>query len=212
MRANALFPACVLAAGMTAGVANADTILEASGWRVEVDTSLVDNVMLNPLSATTDELRVIKSAEFDSVSNLTGIVDSIVLQFTQIDTDENTADRIVLDSEVITNSTGVDWSSFVISVLGSSAEFNGTLSSSFAAPPFPNADITSDEAGFSGGVLPDGGVWLPGLFAGNLVIDIDLDQADPVTFGLKELPIAVPAPGAGVLALCGFGAMARRRR
>lgn len=191
-------------------------ILQAGGWQAEVDDGLVGAVSLTNLGFDPQlgTLTISKTATFSSVNGLTGQPDSIVITWTQIADDANTAAQIIIDSELVTNSTGLAWVAFEIAALDSGdAAFNEGLSAGFTISPFTTRTYSPDDTvvTFSDGTVGAGSQWRPGAGGGELVLDVDLSRDDAMTFSLKELPL-IPAPGAVITAAAGVLLLAPRRR
>jgi hypothetical protein len=198
-----------------AAASDAAVILEAGGWRAEVDDALVNAVSLTNLGYDPQlgTLTLSKTATFTSVSGLTGLPDSVVITWTQTTDDANTANRIIIDGEAVTNGTGIAWGGFRMTAQDSGdATFNPTLSGAFSITPFTNRTYSPDNTvvTFDGGTVAAGAAWNPGA-TGDLVLDVDLSRANPMTFSFKELPL-IPAPGAGFAAAAGALLLPRRRR
>lgn len=200
---------------LAAGACDAAVILEAGGWRAEVDDALVNAVSLTNLGYDPQlgTLTITKTANFTGVSGLTGLLDSIVITWSQTTDDANTANRIIIDGEAVTNSTGIAWGGFRMTAQDSGdATFNPALSGAFSIAPFTNRAYSADNTvvTFDGGTVAAGAAWNPGA-TGELVLDVDLSRANPMTFSFKELPL-IPAPSAAAAAAAGTLLLARRRR
>jgi len=130
--------------------------------------------------------------------------------------------HIVIEDEIIINSTGEAWTGFELELLDSgNAEFNPemTLASGGGGPigwsiaPFTTAAYSNANTvvTIGGGVLADGGIWFPGdgIDDGELWINVNSSSGEPwTTFVLKETPI----PGPAGLAVLVFGGLVLRRR
>ncbi len=212
-----------LAAGvlLTSAGASGAVLLEAGGWRAEVDDALLSSVDLfvDFESFENDILVLEKFAQFRNVSDLTGQPDSINITFTQIAPDDETITRIAITDEAVTNLTGLTWSGFEMALLDSGdAVFNQSLSGDFSVAPFDTTAFSGDSTTVrysmadESGAIPDNTTWFPGAAAGELVVDLTLDRQEPLVFTLKELPLPVPAPGVSALLIAGAGLGATRRR
>ncbi|MCZ6446287.1 MAG: PEP-CTERM sorting domain-containing protein [Planctomycetota bacterium] len=162
------------------------------------------------VSIEDDILVIQKFASFTEIDRFTGQPKPLSIAFTQIAPDALTVSHIVITEAFLFNNTGQNWTSFREILMGSSVSFDPVASADFSIDPFTTATYNFDnsEVEFSGGVVPNGTIWAPGIDAGGLVIIVDLMQADSVRFVLKELPI--PAPGS--LALLGLALLGSRRR
>lgn len=216
MRVDPRVAAATVVLLAAAGACDAVVILQAGGWQAEVDDSLGQFVSLTSsgYDPQTRTLTVDKTANFTTINGLTGLPDSIVITFTQIAPDADTALRIVIDEEFVTNSTGVAWGGFQITAQDSGdAAFNQALSAGWTIDPFTMREYSMDSTvvTFTGGTVNPGSQWRPGQLGGDLVLDVDLSRDNPMTFNFKELPL-IPAPGA--IATAGLGALllTRRRR
>ena len=212
----AILASCVCVVPASAGAVDL-----GGGWQASWDSSLDPYVDINVLSVTDDAIFLQKSAEFTQ-GPVAGVFPSIPIVFRQ--TGASTIQSIVLDDEIIANSTGVDWTDFHIDLLnGLDAWFDEVQTGQSGGPgpigfyigPFTEAAFTSPRRlDISGGVVAGGQVWFPGDGAANGQLWIGVVSAPsgaPGTlFTLKETP--TPEPGS--LALLGLGGLAviRRRR
>jgi hypothetical protein len=163
-----------------------------------------------------------KSAEFRQPS-INGSFAPIVIHFIQ--TGPSTVDSLVMDDEIISNSTGELWNGFLMFFQGnSSASFNPQMTSAsggggpigFSIDPFTNATFidTNRRLVISGGTVEDDDVWWPGggLNDGQLWINVQSGaQGSFSSFDLNEQPMGAPAgpvcnqvlPPAGGSPVCG---------
>ena len=201
-------------------------VLGNSGWQASWDSSLNPFVDVAVDAVTENAVFIQKTAEFIQGKGLAGFP-TIPITFTQIEADA--VEQIVINDEVITNSTGSDWTGFRYQVLdGNDVAFNPDMSNAsaggngFSTSPLGNqmfgpANRTFSVDGFGlspgGGnaVVADGTQWFPGDGAldGELYIDVvtgDGSLEDPFTvFTLKGTPSFVPEPTtACLLALAGL--------
>jgi len=194
------------------------------GWRVEWAASLDGLVDVNTLGVEGDAVFIQKSAEFTQAP-VNGVFPAIPIVFRQIDA--VAVSNIVIDDEIIINSTGVDWFDFHMVVLNhGDALFDpvATMDSGGGGPigwtidPFTLASFSAGltELDISGGVVTAGSSWFPGDGADDGQLWISVVPGDGVNspftnFTLKEFP-TVPAPSAlALLALGGLGGRRRRR-
>ncbi len=194
--------------------AHAGTIvLGDSGWEAIWDSSLDGLVDIAVDAVTDDAVFIEKSAQFLQGPNEAGLFPTIPIVFRQIAWPA--VSQIIINDEIISNSTGSDWTGFRMELLDSgNATFNSasTFGSGFTTSPFSNQTFSDDLTVFNvdGGVVADGGIWFPGL-TGDLYIDVVPSQQAPFTlFTLKETP--VPEPATVVLLAIGACACIRRRR
>jgi MYXO-CTERM domain-containing protein len=207
-----------------AGPVHAGYVDIGGGWRAEWASSLDDWVDVFSLGVVGDAVFIQKSAEFTQAP-VNGVFPAIPIVFRQID--PVAVSNIVIDDEIITNSTGEDWFDFHMIIFDHGDAFFdpvATWDSDGGGPigwtiePFTLASFSDDltELDISGGVVSDGSSWFPGdgLDDGQLWINVNPGDGvnDPLTvFTLKEFP-SVPAPSAlAVLALGGLGVRRRRR-
>lgn len=197
-------------------------VLGDSGWQATFDSSLDPYVDVVVDLVTPDAVFIEKAAEFVQPPGPAGFP-PIAIQFQQIAWPA--VSQIVINDEIITNSTGVDWTDFHFWLMDSGdAAFNPALTyaSGFCTSPFDNQAFSPDNLSFSvvgfglgpGGsdaVVPDGGVWFPGSGGsdGELYIDVVPHFEEPFTvFTLKEAPTPEPAS----VLLLAAGALLMRRR
>lgn len=206
----------------------ADTVvLGNSGWEASWDSSLDPYVEIIVDLVTPDAVFIQKAAEFIQPPGPGGFP-SIAITFRQIDA--NAVSQIVINDEIITNSTGFDWTDFHFELIdGLDAVFNRVLTdgsaggNGFNTSPFDNQTWSADlqaltvdgfglGPGGSDAIVPSGSTWFPGGGAadGELYIDVVPQPQAPFTvFTLKETP--TPEPASLVLLALG-GLLAVRRR
>lgn len=220
------FSACALVSSMIASATHAGFTDLGGNWRAEWDDSLDALVNVIALGVTPspngDVISIRKEAEFTQPS-VNGQFPAIAITFRQLGV--SNVEYIVVDDEIVTNSTGEAWGDFHIQLLDSGdALFDAALTAGSGGPgpigwdvsPFTNAVFTTTtDLDISGGLIPDGGVWTPGSGdnGGNLWIDVVSGGVGDFTlFTLKETP-SIPGPAS--IALMGFAAIftirARRR-
>jgi len=205
----------------SASVATAGMVtLGTSGWQAVWDSSLDPYVSISYDSETTNAVYIEKSAEFIQGPGVGGFP-SIPITFQQVG--PSTITQIVILDEILTNSTGVDWTDFHWSLLdGTDAWFEHPTGWQFTTSPLDNQYFSTDDRSFwadgfglgPGGtdeVVPDGSVWYPGDGAtdGELIIGVVSGEENYTTFTLKETP--TPEPISLILLTLGWAMMARRR-
>ena len=202
--------------------AHAGLVDIGGGWEALWDNSLDDFVDVIGTDVTTDAVFIQKSAEFTQGPQ-NGIFPTIAITFRQ--TSADAVSNIVIDDEIITNSTGIAWLDFHMVLLnGNDAVFDDVATATSGGPgpigfsisPFTQAAFTSDRKrlDISGGIVPDGGVWFPGsgVSDGQLWISVSPKENEPFTvFTLKEAP-TVPAPSTVCLLAIGAMSLLGRRR
>ncbi len=199
-------------------------VLGNSGWQAAWDSSLDPFVSINLNGVNFDPqvnaVFIEKIVEFTQAP-VNGIFPSVAIVFQQIST--TAVANIVIDDEVITNSTGVPWGGFQMDVLNHGEVFfdpirtaasGGSGPIGWSIAPFTTASYSNNDSRLTigGGTVGSPGFWFPGSGASNgqlwinVVADLSLGNT---LFVLKETPL-VPAPGA--LALLGVAALAGSRR
>ncbi len=200
-------------------------VLGDSGWEAIWDVSLDPFVDIAVDAVTDNAVFIEKSAEFTQGPGPGGFP-AIPIVFRQIAVPA--VEMIVINDEIITNSTGADWTGFNMTLLdGGNATFNQALTDAsgggagFSTSPFDNqlfgnSDTLFSVNGFglgpngSDATVADGGIWFPGL-VGELYIDVVPQTTAPFTlFTLKETP--TPEPTTGVLLMAAAALCTRRRR
>ena len=203
----------VLAALAFAAPARAGlTIINLSGgWQASWDSALDPFVDLNDHGVVNGALFLEKSAQFTQ-GPVNGVFPSIDITFTQVSA--NAVANIVMDDEIITNSTGSPWTDFHMDLLGSSnVVFDPVASAGFSVSPFTSSNFTNGNQTFNAfnGVVPNGATWFPGAASGQLWIHVNnISPTSGIVFTLSERP--TPAPGVLGLLSVGLVCGARRRR
>ncbi len=186
----------------------------SGGWQASWDSALDPFVDLNDHGVVNGALFLEKSAQFMQ-GPVNGVFPSIDITFTQVSA--NAVANIVMDDEIVTNSTGSPWTDFHMDLLGSAnVAFDPiatAASGGFSVNPFTASSFTNSNQTFNAfnGVVPNGSTWFPGAASGQLWIHIsNLSPTSGITFTLSERP--TPAPGVvsllGLAVVCG----SRRRR
>jgi len=196
-----------------------------AGWRATWDNSLdglVQIIASDCSQLASGRVFIEKSAQFTQGPSPSGVFPTIAITFTQ--TGPTNVTRIIIEDEIITNSTGVPWTDFHMDLIDSGdAVFDVAATAGSGGPPpigFSIAPFTI--AGFSngntrldimGGVVPNGTTWFPGsgVLDGELHIAVNPHaQAPFTTFSLKETP--TPEPASLSLLAIGAAVALRRRR
>ena len=205
-----------IAATSQAGV----TVFGNTGWQAEWDASLDGLVDIEFNGTASNAIFIQKSAEFTQGPDIFGFFPSIPIVFRQVALSSIT--HIVINDEIITNSTGAAWTDFHMDILDNGdAAFNPGLTAlsggagpiGFTIEPFTVASFANanTQLNISGGTVPNGGIWFPGdgVSDGQLWIDVfSGGPGDFTVFTLKETPTPTP----GVLALLGLAGLAGRSR
>lgn len=199
-------------------------VLEDTGWQAVWDNGLdglVDIWIPRSSPPTANTIFIQKSAQFTQGPDEFGQFPTIPITFMQIG--PSTITRIVIQDEIITNATGVDWTDFHFDLLDKGdAWFEHGPDFFFTTSPLDHQVFSADNKSFSvdgfglgpGGtdaVVPNNSVWFPGdgPTDGNLVIRVVSKTAEPYTvFTLKETPTPEPAS----VLLLALGALLLRRR
>ena len=194
----------------TAAAGGITTIDIGGGWEASFDDSLVVDVVGDGDSEAFDVVFIEKSAQF--FTN-----DAIAITFTR--TSANARGFIAIDDEIITNSTGVDWTGFQMSVTGGAVfdptmtlAAGGSSSIGFTVAPFTTAAFAggNTQVDMGGGTIANGATWLPGGGATNGQLWIDASSIGVgESFTLWETP---EIPGPAAIAGLALGIFARRRR
>jgi hypothetical protein len=201
--------------------ASAGSVVIGGGWQASWHPDLDPFVDINPVTVVGDAVFIQKSAEFTQ-GPVGGVFPSIPIVFEQIAYPAATS--IVIDDEIIKNSTSFPWDDFHIDLLnGPDVAFDpaATAASGGGGPigwtidPFLQAAFTPDLTRLDiwDGVVPAGGLWFPGdgLTNGQLWIDVVPKENEPyTTFILKETPTPEPATMA-LLAMGGLALIRRRK-
>jgi len=211
-----------------ASSAQADVIIDLadpftgadSGWSVILADPTHTGVVVDRVTDSYVRIEISKQFVEPPVE---GEFAPILIGFHQRLDDANTASVIQITDEVIRNNTGADWTDFHWHVVGAEAAFNRyyTDNSGFSVDPFTHEFWGSQPAGWDAnhaaslgvdeGVVPDGGMFTPGLASGRLYIDTDL-SAGCSDFVLKEVPTPEPGSLAVVLSGAAFVLIRRRRQ
>ncbi len=218
------FVACV---GLAPTARAGSIVLGDSGWEAVWDASQDPFVSIAVDLVTPDAVFIQQTAEFQGLPGPGGFP-SIPVVFRQIAVPATS--QIVINDEVITNSTGAAWSGFTFQLFDhGDAVFNPALTNGsnggvgFSTAPLVNQTFSSDlttltvdgigagPASVGDAVVPAGGVFFPGVASGELYIDLAPATEAPFTvFTLKQTP--TPEPTACLLVLIGAAAVIRRKR
>lgn len=231
VRRTSTFVAFVAALCATSAVqaGSIDLCGGAAGWRATWDNSLDGLVQI--IAADCSQLAngrvfIEKSAEFTQGPSPSGVFPTIAITFQQ--TGPTNVNRIIIEDEIITNSTGSPWTDFHMDLIDSgdawfdvaaTAGSGGPPPIGFSIAPFTQASFTNfigpgpTRLDILGGVVPHGTIWFPGSGAldGELHIAVNPHASAPfTTFSLKETP--TPEPASLSLLAIGAAVALRRRR
>ena len=139
-----------IAALVVSTAAYAGSVDLAGGWRASWDPALDGLVDILDNGSVAGATFFQKTAEFLDGS-VNGIFPSIEITFTQIDADA--VGTLVIQDEIITNSTGEDWTDFHLEVNGGDAAFDpiatanspGPLPIGWAIAPFQQAQFANGD-------------------------------------------------------------------
>ena len=225
MRRSSIYALAMCAAvslPVTARAGSVDLCGGAAGWTASWDNSLDGLVQI--IAADCSQLAagrvfIEKSAEFTQPP-VNGVFPGVNIVFNQ--TAVTNVIRLIIEDEIITNSTGQPWSGFNM-VLSGPAVFDpaatavsggpapiGFSIAPFTAAGFSNANTRLD---ISGGVVANGAIWFPGggISDGELHIVATPNPGAPfATFTLTETP--TPEPSALTLLALGAVAVLWQRR
>ena len=192
-------------------------VLGDSGWQAEITDNANVGILID---AEYEQFVLIEIVKVFPTPPTGGQFAPISIDFTQIAPDANTVALIALNDEIITNNTGADWLDYHWNIEGDAAfEISSTLNSGFNVSPFTNIDWTpkagwgadyASELNLSGGIVPNGGTFTPGLDGGALVIKADFSGEDAASFTLNQNP--TPEPATMILAAAGIPLLLKRRR
>jgi hypothetical protein len=203
------------------GARAASVALGASGWTATWDSSLDPYVDIHVVAEDATHVFIQKSAEFFQGPDGFGVYPGISIDFSWQPGVGNPK-SIVIEDEIITNSTGTDWTDFHMDVVSLvDAVFNHGPGFFFTTSPFDNQSFTPDSKRFdvngfglgpggSNAIVADGTSWFPGSGAsdGELVIESGVGRSGSSFFTLVETPTPEPAS----LSLLALGAIAALRR
>ncbi len=194
--------------------ASAGVVDIGGGWEASWAPALDGLVDITSFGVSGNAVIIEKSAEFTEPP-VAGVFAPIAITFTQ--TSAPAVPFIVIDDEIITNSTGADWTDFHMELLG--ATFDPALTGGGTGPigwtvdPFTQAAFAGGNQLLDiwGGVVPNGSQWFPGdgVSNGHLYISAGPNSGPPFSsFVLVE----TPTPEPGTLALLGLAVLPLVRR
>ncbi len=193
--------------------------LDNSGWAVEID-STVGNVgdieALYVYGTTEDSIFIEIDKLFYDQPNEQGFYYPIIIDFVKVS--ENAVSNIVIRDERVVNRTGATWVSYdmhlITGFLNPLAGFDDThvpdggqletvTYSNYSGYNGMAKELTFTDNNDQG--VADGDWFMPGYTSGDIVITTSADMRVGQSFGLKEIPHAIPEPTT-ILLLC-FGVM-----
>lgn len=193
----------------------------AAGWTASWDNSLdgfVQVITADCSQLANGRVFIEKSAEFTQPP-VNGVFPGVNIVFTQ--TAITNVIRLIIEDEIITNSTGQSWTGFNMVLTGpavfdpaATAVSGGPAPIGFSIAPFTAAGFSNGNTrlDISNGVVANGAQWFPGGGAtdGELHIVATPNPGAPfAVFTLTETP--TPEPSALTLLAFGAGALFRRR-
>lgn len=218
MRRLSAYSLALCAAFALPGIARAgsvDLCGGAAGWTASWDNSLdglVQIIAADCSQVANGRVFIEKSAEFTSLQG-------IPIVFTQ--TAVTNVIRLIIEDEIITNSSGQAWTGFNMVLTGpavfdpaATAVSGGPAPIGFSIAPFTAAGFSNGNTrlDISGGVVANGAIWFPGggISDGELHIVATPNPGAPfASFTLTETP--VPEPTALAMVALGAVAVVRRR-
>ena len=222
LRKTATIAVAVVVFALAALPAPAAVMNLGAGWQASWDASLDDLVDVNA-SVKGDTLFIQKFCDFWE-GPVDGVIPPILIQFQQIA--PSAARHIVIDDEMLTNSTGVTWTDFHIELVDPSggtvfdpvktAASGGPLPIGFSIYPFQIAVFSGDlkKLDIWGGEVPSGMAWWPGdgAFDGQLWINVTPGPNNSGSFVLVEQPTTTGIPEPATMALLALGGLALLKR
>lgn len=207
----------LVCAALTASSADAGvttTVPLSGGWQASWNSALDPFIDINDHGVVGNALFIEKIAQF-TAAPVGGVFPAIDITFTQVS--PTAVANIVIDDEVISNTTGSAWTDFHMNLLGNSnVAFDPVAtaaSGGFSIAPFTSSSFTNSNQTFNAfnGTVPNGGNWFPGQTSGQLWIHIaNISPTSGISFVLSEQP--TPAPGAmALMAIAGLACSRRRR-
>lgn len=164
-----------------------------SGWDAIIDENTT-GILIDEFDPCCHAIQI------EIFKNFTSFTQPNVIAFQQRLPDALAAWQVRINDETIRNYTGYDWTAYHWEVTGD-AKINRsvTVGSNFSIAPFTSASWGNwvgdyaDSLDVSGGIVPDGGIYRPGLTSGLLAIDMDMTTCPTASFSLIQYPIPEPA-------------------
>jgi len=188
-----------------------------SGWDAILTDNIYTGIVIDEVTNTGVEIEITKTL-YEAPRE--GRFPSNVITFQQRLPDANAVATICIKDEIIINLTGYDWTDYHWQINGTDAAFNrtATVNSGFDTTPFVDQIWGVAQTGWDAehpamfevetGLVPNGGLFYPGVAGGNLYIDVDLSGRQ-ASFQLEQYP--TPEPGALATIILGGAAMLARR-
>ncbi len=220
----------ILISSVFVSISSASIVFESKGWQITMPSWAEPGsgaAVVEDPTEDDDVLMIEIFKVFKGPVGEFGDMPSVVMTFTQIGDFSNTAKKIVINDESVSNHMDVDWTGFDMMLVSPGlAKFNAeqmfggpsslytdqfnSVSLGREISPLTN-DFIVTSLSFRDGVVPMGDDFTPGSFSGAIVIDPYFRDAGPVVFKLKEIP-SIPEPASLALLSGGAALMLRRRR
>ncbi len=224
LRQTATVVAAAVVFALAALPASAAVVNLGGGWQASWDTSLDGLVDVVASDFVGDTLFIEKSINFRQAP-VNGVYQPVLVQFQQIEA--LAATHIVIDDEVLTNSSGTSWADFHMELVDESGgtKFDPVKTAAsggtspiigFSISPFTVGAFSSDHKMLDiwGGTVPSGTTWWPGSGSqdGQLWINVTPGPNNSGSFVLLEQPTTTGIPEPATMSLLALGGLALIRR